>query len=157
MDRFSMMGSMKDSISNVLETMFFQPVQIPDGNYTLEEWFSQDKTLIGATLNYGGPSAGSFYLLTPLKTAKEMTADFLGLEEEEINEEQKRDAIKEALNMIVGSMLSLIDKEGAYTLGIPALIEENGLTDNMLADLKGDILFFKTGDDHLAAGIMLET
>ncbi|MDY7035336.1 MAG: chemotaxis protein CheX [Thermodesulfobacteriota bacterium] len=156
MDRFSMMGTMKASIFNVLETMFFQPVQISDGNYTLDEWFSQDKTLIGATLNFSGPSAGSFYLLIPLKTAHEMTADFLGLHEEEINEEQKRDAIKEALNMIGGSMLSLMDKEGAYTLGIPALIEENDLTDNMLADLKGDILFIKTGDDHLAAGIMLE-
>ena len=157
MNGLSMMETMKDSISNVLETMFFQPVQISDGNYTLEEWFSQDRSLIGVTLDFSGPSAGSFYLLIPVKTANEITANFLGLVEEEINEEQKRDTIKEALNMIGGGLLSFIDKEGAYRLGIPELIEGNNFTDNILADLKGDILFLETEDGHLAAGIMMET
>jgi len=86
-----------------------------------------------------------------------ITANFLGIEEEEINEEQKKDAVKEALNMIGGHMLSLFDKEGAFKLGIPELIEENDLAEDNLGDLKKDIILIETEENRLAAGIQFET
>ncbi|MBW2000908.1 MAG: chemotaxis protein CheX [Deltaproteobacteria bacterium] len=157
MDRETMMKTMRASISNVLETMFFQSVQISDTNCSLQEWFSNAQLLFGVSLSFNGPSAGSFYFLLPATMVTGITANFLGIEEEEINEEQKKDAVKEALNMIGGHMLSLFDKEGAFKLGIPELIEENDLAEDNLGDLKKDIILIETEENRLAAGIQIET
>ncbi|MBW1857059.1 MAG: chemotaxis protein CheX, partial [Deltaproteobacteria bacterium] len=119
-------------------------------------WFSNTRLLVGATLSFNGPSAGSFYLLLPATMVTGITANFLGIEEKEINEEQKKDAIKESLNMIGGNMLSLFDKEGAFKLGIPELIEENDLAEDKLGGLKGDAILIETEGNRLAAGIVIE-
>ena len=156
MDRQTMMETMRAAISNVLETMFFQPVQISDKNCTLQEWFSDKQSLLGATLNFTGLSEGSFFFIIPLKLASEITANFLGLEKEETNEEQRMDALKEALNMIGGHMFSLFDKEGDISLGIPESIEEDKLKHDRLGQIKGDTLFIETEDNRLAAGVMME-
>ena len=157
MDRETMMKTMGEATSNVLETMFYQPIHITDTNCSLQEWFSDTQLLVGATLSFHGPSKGSFYLLLPATMVAGITANFLGIEEEEINEEQKKDVVKEALNMIVGNTLSLFDKEGAFTLGIPELIEENELAEDNLGGLMGGVILIETEENHLAAGIMIET
>lgn len=157
MKRDTMMKTMREAISNVLDTMFFQPVQFVDSKCTLQEWFSDKQSLVGATLNFINSSEGSFYLLLPVEIVKGVTANFLGLLEEEINEKQKKDTIKEALSMIGGHMLSLLDSKGDFRLGIPEFIEENDLTNDKLGDLKGDIILIETEDNRLAAGIQIET
>ena len=156
MKREPLMKTMREAISKVLETMFFLPVQIANSDFTLREWFPQDQSLLGATLNFTGPSAGSMYLFVPVEMADKMTANFLGFGEEKINEEQKMDTVKEALNMIGGSMLSILDRKGAITLGIPELIEEIDLTDKRLGDLKGELILVKTEDNQLAVVIEVE-
>jgi CheY-specific phosphatase CheX len=149
------METMKEAISNVLETMFFQPVQISDTNCTLQEWFAYNRSLLGATLIFKGLLSGSLYLLIPVEIISEITANFLGLREEEVNEEQKRDTIKEAINIIGGNMLSLFDKKGAFKLSIPELIEKEELTDSKLGDLKGEFILIETEENSLAAGIAI--
>ena len=156
MERETTMMTMREAISNVLGTMFFQLIQINDNKKSLQDWFSDPQTLVGATIHFHGPYSGSFYLLLPYTMAAGITANFLGIEEKAINEEQKKDVIKEALNMIAGNTLSFFDKEGELTLGIPELIEENNLTDDNLRDLKGDFVLFETEEYRLAAGIMFE-
>ncbi len=150
-----MMKTMKEAISNVLETMFFQPVQISDTNCTLQEWFAHNRSLLGATLNFKGPLSGSLCLLIPVEIISEITANFLGLREEEVNEEQKRDSIKEAINIIGGHMLSLFDRKDAFKLSIPELMKEEELTDNKLGDLKRDFILIETEESCLAAGIAI--
>ena len=157
MDRETIMMTMREAISNVLETMFFQLIQINDSNYSLQDWFFDTKMLVGATINFYGPSTGSFYLLLPATMVAGITANFLGIEEKAINEEQKKGVVKEALNMIAGNTLSLFAKKGALRLGIPELIEENNLTDDNLRDLKGGFVLIETEENRLAAGIMFET
>ena len=155
MDKEIIMEMMKQAISDVLETMFFQPVQISSKNGTLQEWFSDKQSLLGATLTFSGPFAGSIYIVIPVNLVKEITANFLGIEKEEVNENQKKDTIKEALNIIGGHMFSLFDKEGAISLGIPELIEENNLKYDNLEKIKGNAFFIKT-DNHRAAVVVTE-
>ena len=157
MKRNTMMKTFKEAISNVLVTMFFQPVQFVDSKCTLPEWFSDGQALVGATLSFSGPLAGSIYLLIPVMVVKDMTANFLGLEQEEIQEEQGGDTVKEAANMIGGHMLSLLDMKGAFRLGIPELLRENDLINDRLRDIEGETIFIKTEGSRLAAGIMIET
>jgi chemotaxis protein CheY-P-specific phosphatase CheC len=156
MDKKTMIETMRAAISNVMETMFFQPVQINDEDCTLQEWFSDQESLLGAKLNFTGPSSGSCYFLIPSKLVNEITANFLGLEKEETDEEQRRDTIKEALNMIGGHMFSLCDNEGSISLGIPELIEEESIKHYRLGEIKGETVFIETGDSHLAAGFITE-
>jgi len=150
------MKAMRDSISDVLGTMFFQLVQIADDNNTLPEWLVQEQSLLGATLNFNGPLVGSFYLFIPEGAANDITANFLGLNADEIDEKQQQDTLKEALNMIGGGMLSIFDPKGAFKLGLPELIEANNLTLNKLEGLEGDFVLFETEDNHLAAGIVVD-
>ncbi|MBW2340078.1 MAG: chemotaxis protein CheX [Deltaproteobacteria bacterium] len=157
MKKETMMKTLKEAISNVLDTMFFQPVQLDESNSNFQEWFSIGQSLCGATVSFNGPLAGSLYLIVPLDLLSEITANFLGLKEEEIHEDQRRDTVREALNMIGGRMLSLADKAGAFKLGIPELMDENDLSDEKLAALRGDMVFIGTENNHLAAGIMIET
>ena len=156
MDRDTMMTILREAISNVLETMFFQPVQIVDNDRTLLEWFSQNESLLGATLDFKGPLSGSLYLIIPMKVVSEITANFLGLRAEEIDERQKRDTVKETLNMIGGNTLSHSDRKSVFKLGIPKLIEEHDLAYDKLGDLRGDFVFIETEDNHLAVGVAIE-
>jgi adenylosuccinate synthase len=96
--------------------MFFEPLQIIEKDMTLQEWFSDNSSIIGATLGFSGPLTGSFYFLIPVSAADEIDSNFLGIETEEIDDEQRMDTVKEALNMIGGGSFSLFDKDGE-TLG----------------------------------------
>lgn len=156
MDRDTMMTTLREAISNVLETMFFQPVQIVDNDRTLLEWFSQNESLLGTTLDFNGPLSGSLYLIIPMKVVSEITANFLGLRAEEIDEGQKRDTVKETLNMIGGNTLSHSDRKSVFKLGIPKLIEEHDLAYDKLGDLRGDFVLIETEDNHLAVGVAID-
>lgn len=155
MTQATLMQAMKDSISNVLETMFFLMVQINNGNGTLKEWFSQGQALLGATLSFDGPVAGYFYFLIPVDMADDITGNFLGLSPQEINEEQRKDTVKEALNMIGGGVLSLFDPKTPFKLGIPEIIAKSRIAHNKLQDLPGDFILIETVDNRLSAGIVL--
>lgn len=155
MERVNMMKAMRASISEVLGTMFFQMVQVVDANSTLQEWLAQEQSLLGATLDFDGPLAGSFYLLIPVDAANSITANFLGLNADEIDEEKQIDTVKEMLNMIGGGLLSIFDPNGAFKLGIPDLIETNGLTLDKFDGLQEDFVLFETEDNRLASGIVM--
>ncbi|MBU3950062.1 MAG: chemotaxis protein CheX [Proteobacteria bacterium] len=148
-----MMTAMKQAISEVMEKMFFMPVQINDKPGTLSEWFSSEEPIIGATLSFTGIQSGYSYLLIPAGAARELTANFLGYSEDTISEKHERDTVKEALNMIVGYMLSQF--EDAFKLGIPQYINES---DFMAKRLEGDYngaFSVKTYGNCIAAGLIM--
>ncbi len=93
MDREAMIMILKDAISNVLETMFYATVQFPHIQCDLNEWFPHDQFLLGATLDFHGPKSGSLFLWVSSMVANDMTANFLGVTEEKINEELKWDTV----------------------------------------------------------------
>jgi len=85
-----------------------------------------------------------------------MTANFLGLKEEEVDKEQRRDSLKEALNMIGGSTLSLVDEEGSFQLGIPGIMDEKDVNNKTVKDLQEDFILFETGNSHAALGFIFD-
>ncbi|NQT55154.1 MAG: chemotaxis protein CheX [Desulfobacteraceae bacterium] len=156
MEKAAMMKAMKASISNVLETMFYQMVQIVDDDCSLQTWFDQGQPLLGATLNFAGASEGTFYVIIPIEVANEITANFLGLDTGEIDAGQRTDTVKEALNMISGGMLSIFDPKGAVKLGIPEMIAKDDLSYDKLKDLQGDVILLETEDNRMAAAIAMD-
>ena len=152
----TLMKAIMAGISNVLETMFFLPVQFAEGTCSLSEWFFDNQLLVGAELSFEGPLSGSLWLLAPVAVTDEITASFLGLGKDEITEEQRADTIKEALNMIGGHGLSLFDGKGSFAVGLPRTINGLELLENTHRDSKGTIIFIETEHNRLAAGIELD-
>jgi CheY-specific phosphatase CheX len=156
MRRETLTKAMRAAISNVLESMFFLPVQFADSKCTLKEWFSDEQLLFGAGLSFDGSLSGSLWLAVPVSVVNEITASFLGLGKYEINDEQRRDTIKEALNMIGGHGFFLFDKKGTFTLGIPRSIEGQKLVGNTSGDSNENIILIETKQNHLAVGVIVE-
>jgi len=148
-----MKTALRDSISEVLEKMFFQPVQISTDGVDLRQWFTRKPSLYGANINFSGPIDGAIFFLIPKTAADEITANFLGNNVESIEEEQRKDTIKEALNIIGGNMLSDIDAEGLFSLDIPQIIAQEDLSSDKLQDLQGDIFPIETEDNRMVVGI----
>jgi len=124
---------MKNSISDVLETMFFLPVDF-DNFVSLDEFWDLDKDkIIAAKLNFDGPFSGYCVLYIPERLSVSITADFMGKEEKDISNEQARRTLMEITNMIAGNAFSLYDLEAVFNLGVPELV---GL-DNFHKDVTG--------------------
>ena len=145
---------LREAISEVMETMFFLPVQFRDGPGPLAPWLSGEEKVMEARVDFEGARSGTVFFLVPAPALKEMAANFLGLEPEAVTEEHTVDTLKEAINMMTGRMLSMVDREGLCSLRIPRCF---GVWD--AADFKGDrhesfVLRFKTGKNHLGAGLI---
>jgi CheY-specific phosphatase CheX len=124
---------MKNSISDVLETMFFLPVDFDDSVSIDELWDLDKDKIIAAKLNFDGPLNGFSTLYIPEKLAVSITADFMGKEEKEISNEQAEGTLMEITNMITGNAFSLYDPEAVFNLGVPELVD----LDDFHKDLSG--------------------
>ncbi|MCU0596221.1 MAG: chemotaxis protein CheX [Desulfobacterota bacterium] len=145
---------LKEAISRVMETMFFMPVQFGDGTHSLGEWFSREPTVREALIDFQGARSGRGFLLVPVQGLKEMAANFLGLREAEVDEEQMQDTLREAVNMMMGQMLSLWDRKGGCALGIPRFTGERILREVQAQNNPAVLFLFETEKTHLAAGVI---
>lgn len=155
MRRKSLMKVMRAAISDVLETMFFMTVQFAESRCALKEWFPDEQSLFGATISFNGPSSGSLWLVAPVSALNEITANFLGRGKDEISDEEKRDTVKEALNMIGGHGFSLFGRKDTFALGIPNSIEGLTLIENMQGNSSKNTILIEAGHNRLAAGFVV--
>jgi CheY-specific phosphatase CheX len=119
MDKETLKTAMTASISEVLEKMFFIPLEMPEGVGLdhLQNKEAQDQVAI--RLSFSGPFAGHFVFFVPVKLASSMSADFLGVDEAEVSETHRIDMVKEIGNMIAGNTFSHLDSQAVFDLGIP--------------------------------------
>ncbi len=151
-----MMTNLKQAISSVLETMFFLPVQIIDNGGLLDNWSQQCTKIWRASVRFEGPVSGAFILLIPTHLAKEITANFLGLDENEVESNQESDTVKEALNMIGGYVLSQIERAEAYQIGIPEILATDGTVLSATQVKPQNMVTIETDENHLAVGLHLD-
>ncbi len=146
----------KTSISEVLETMFFLPLEVSEseGGGDLSE-ISKDQ-LMGAGLKFTGPMAGEVVFLIPIKLARSLTADFLGQENADVGTGDIEETVKELVNMITGKALSLFDDEAIFKLGIPEAAEPAEPMDSFFSeDDNAFTLLFNAIEHQLALRITI--
>jgi CheY-specific phosphatase CheX len=121
MDKPAMTKAMTASISEVLEQMFFMPVDFlaPDAARSAPE---SDNASIIAKLGFGGEPGGTFILQVPVVTARSATSDFLGIAPLDLSDDQVTGTVLEMVNMLAGSTLSIYDRHALFDLRIPELI-----------------------------------
>jgi CheY-specific phosphatase CheX len=109
--------AMKDAISRVLETMFFTAAAFEDGV----------KINPGQTMPYccessigihGEEQSFRMFWLATDRFAKMITANFLGVSEQQVEASEVSDTMKELANMVAGEFVARIG-QGSWQLGIP--------------------------------------
>jgi CheY-specific phosphatase CheX len=119
--------ALRDSVTEVLEKMFFletmgecvQPCAEP-GNE------------IAAELTFDGEPPGALLLRLTWEAARQIAADFLGIDEAELSVVQTSEVVRELANMICGSVLSRVEGVSTFHLAAPRIVPPSA---EMAADL----------------------
>src|ERR1039458_2358066 len=110
--------ALRDSVDEVLEKMFFAETlgeaSGPDGDSLADT--------ITVELTFQGEPSGSMCLRLTADSAREIAADFLGLEGEEISSDQISEVVRELANMICGSVLSRVESAATFHLSVPRIV-----------------------------------
>lgn len=105
------------TFSEVFETMFFTFLE------PLEEAPEKEELACGkfieATIGYSGGCNGRFLFYFPWELGKNITVNFLGVDEDGVPDGQIMDTAAETANMAIGSLLGKLDPGGTASLAIP--------------------------------------
>lgn len=122
MEKKNLFQAMKISISEVLETMFFLPIDRTE----IVAADAYDKALIDSAelveVEFNGVFSGSFVLLIPDDLALFLAASFLGRIEEKVLPAHISETKKEIVNMIAGNTLANFNDQVVFDLGIPEIV-----------------------------------
>jgi CheY-specific phosphatase CheX len=156
MEKQALTATMKASISEVMETMFFLPFEFEDGGDVNEILRNTDGGTLACKLAYTGPFSGLSCFLIPVKVAKELTANFLGEDEERVTEPHMAGTVKEILNMITGKAFSLYDNQAVFRLGIPEIMPSDTWARVLTEDVKEAVnLYLNTAGGDLALSLVI--
>lgn len=107
-------SAMKDAISEVLETMFFVFVDFDDGLTVRQLGECESRVSL-----VNGEGALDIFLMTSREFARMISANMLGVEEQEVTSEDLEDTMKEFANMVGGNYKARVDINNQWELGIP--------------------------------------
>jgi len=156
MDRKALKEAMKTSISEVLETMFFLPLEVSETETDAPLFRIPPEKLTSARLEFQGVFQGEAFFLIPHTLATSLTADFMGRESSEIDPDDVQGTLKELLNMICGKALSLLDPKQIFKLGIPEIINSGMALEGFCSKEESDItLVFNAIENQLAVRIVI--
>jgi chemotaxis protein CheY-P-specific phosphatase CheC len=117
-------SAMTASISEVLETMFYMPLECDDSvKRNPEELFGQPDLRV-CRLDFSGKLSGRFIMMIPESLLVTMAADFMGEDPLNIKRQHSDGIIKEVLNMVAGHMFSTMDSNSEFKLGIPEIVDD---------------------------------
>lgn len=114
----TLMKAMTASISEVMETMFFLPVEIiPETNFK-DSGIGKQKA-IACQLTFTGDVSGQLNIISPRDLAAQMAENFMGEPKEHLTEDHLSGTLAEMLNMVCGNALKKITSRVPYELGLP--------------------------------------
>ncbi|MCF6246388.1 MAG: chemotaxis protein CheX [Desulfobacula sp.] len=142
--------AMKASISEVLETMFFLPIEFGDQKTHTQTKMDKEKANMACQLKFSGDFNGRFLLVTPKDLLIEVAENFLGESRDTLEDEHLVGTLTEMLNMICGNALSKLDSKVPFELDIPEVISES--------DIPGSqpFIIIKTTQSNMAITVIIE-
>jgi CheY-specific phosphatase CheX len=113
--------AMRDAISKVIETMFFATALYEAAEEPLAGE-AQPYHFESSIVIYGGTLELTVFCLSTDRFARMLTANFLGVDEDELSVDEIGDAMKELANMVAGEFAVKLG-QGSWQLGIPGFEE----------------------------------
>jgi CheY-specific phosphatase CheX len=145
-----MTTAMKNSISEILETMFFLSLDFFHNDADiLDQWTTGKDQILAAKLNFSGPLSGYAIFCIPQKSALSITANFMGKDEEEISDDQINGTVKEIINMTIGNTFSRYDPGVVFNLGVPELVPFNDCLEELSGSEKRFSIVIETLENYL--------
>jgi len=93
----------------------------------------------------------------PPKGSRELAANILALEPGDLQSEQVLDAFREMINMVAGGVLTAVDPQGSWNMGLPQVnLCGQGTLGQLLAATK-EQMAFNVDDQPILAGLSLQT
>ncbi len=123
MDMKALMAQMMISISEVMETMFYLPVEQRDIESIETSGFLDAEEIQACKITFAGSFSGRIYLLLPAPLLLIMTENFMGESPEHLTAEYLSGTLQETLNMLAGNTFSKIDPTSSFSLGVPEISE----------------------------------
>ena len=127
--------AMMTSISEVMETMFYLPVEFDEKPGTIQSTMDANKPNMACQLRFSGDVSGHFILLVPKVFLTQMTENFMGESREALEDEHLSGTLTEMLNMICGNALSKIDSKKPFDLDIPKVIDESTIPETQMFNI----------------------
>jgi CheY-specific phosphatase CheX len=150
MKREALIKAMKRSISEVLEKMFFLPVDFAEATRKEELWKSEGSRILVTRLNFKGPFSGYFHFFIPEDLMRSLAASFLGEDEGSVSKAHVTETVKEIANMIAGNTFSLFDDQKIFDLGIPEMVDFGAVAKGHLGPEDEIFIAINTVDNCLA-------
>jgi CheY-specific phosphatase CheX len=145
--------AMTTSTSEVMETMFYLPVEFGEestiGNSRILSIKDKNVPNLACQLAFIGDFSGCLTLLIPKDLLSEMTESFMGESREDLEDEHLTGTLTETLNMICGNALSRIDSKKPFDLDIPRVIDESSILNTQMFTI------VNTPDSMMAISIMI--
>lgn len=148
--------AVKASISEVLETMFFLPVEFPVEVGYEKLWGAQKKESLVAKLIFNGYFVGELIFFIPRDLAVSLTDSFLGEDESAVSEDHVNETVKEIINMIAGSAFGNYDDKVMFDLGIPEIVNFDEATKQRPDSEEAIFIPIHTLDNRLALKVVLK-
>lgn len=123
----TLMKVIMTSISEVMETMFYLPVEFGEES-ELSQCGMDDKNIWISRLTFTGDASGHLILAAPENLILEMAENFMGESKENLTKEHLSGTLTEMLNMVCGNALSKIESKLPFELGIPEIIKQPEFT-----------------------------
>lgn len=140
--------AMKNSISNILETMFYMPLTF-DEKGRWEDYDTCDLSACG--IDFTGSVSGSLLVVMPPSLLVEMTENFTGSPPEQMDRRCLDETLGEIVNMVAGHALSSMDELSDFHLGIPRHIEKKEAVEAFPhGDPSGFHLYTRTPESFIA-------
>ncbi len=111
--------TMMTSISEVMETMFFLPLEEKEGS-KVEEVLGSG-SLHACTIGFTGAFTGTMALVAQEALLSAMAVNFMGEARESLAKTDLEETLQEALNMIAGNCFSKVDPDSVVDLGVPQI------------------------------------
>ncbi len=130
-----LMTAMEISISEVMETMFFLPVEFGEDTPLSQSSILKNSPILACQLKFSGDVAGSLSILAPKELVGEMAENFMGEARDLLTDEHLSGTLTEMLNMVCGNALSKTESEVPYELGIPQVIDGSKISEEEMVTI----------------------
>ena len=124
------MTALQTSISEVMETMFFLPVEF--GRESTLAQSGMDKKSMACRLDFTGDVSGHLILVVPETLVAEMSENFMGEPLENLTPEHLAGTVTEMLNMVCGNALRKTDAKTPFELGIPKMMDGSKIPEKQM-------------------------
>lgn len=131
-----------ESLADVFGIMFYIPIESLEDEPPREMWESE-KSYVEAKIAINSNDGKVFQVMFffPEELARNIAINFMGIEEEALDEEKVIDAVREAANMAIGGLLGKIDPDAKCQLGIPSAAPSEGFSPGSLLGEPGACVY----------------